>query len=479
MEESRSGGMGVTQILKIVLFFVVIAVGGWLIYTIRGTLLPFAIAFVLSYLLMPVVDYMESQRVNRILGVAVVLVSILGLFVLMFILVVPILVQGVEDMMARIAGEKAEWSCVMVNRSDEGTIRVERVESSHPDFTYLGPPLPMELRPGARDTLKVQFNPSSVSADSATINLHGHIGAKVDSIRLYATGNLKPEADPASLEPAITLIEGSIRIALSDTVHHFGQVEPSYLNRAKTQIDALESQLEAALPMLGGGNLAETLSENIQSFATDLLKEVPDLLGSLLSGVTFVVIVPLVLFFFLSQGRAIKRAFIEVIPNRYFEMVLNLLYRIDVQLGGYIRGMVMSVVIISLLSMTGLYIIGLEYFLVVGVIAGVSNVIPYVGPLIGIITGTVAVVLQYSALSWGAILPVVVVFLIVQVLDNVFVAPVVVARSVNLHPLVVIFVVLVGSQLFGAVGMILAVPATAVIKVSVQTIYEGLRSYSV
>jgi len=64
-------------------------------------------------------------------------------------------------------------------------------------------------------------------------------------------------------------------------------------------------------------------------------------------------------------------------------------------------------------------------------------------------------------------------------MDNVFVAPVVVARSVNLHPLVVIFVVLVGNHLFGAVGMLLAVPTTAIVKVSAQTIYEGLRSYSV
>ena len=77
------------------------------------------------------------------------------------------------------------------------------------------------------------------------------------------------------------------------------------------------------------------------------------------------------------------------------------------------------------------------------------------------------------------VLPVVIVFLIVQIVDNIFVAPVVVARSVNLHPLLVIFAVLVGSELFGAAGMLLAVPTTAVIKVSVRTIYEGWRSYSV
>jgi predicted PurR-regulated permease PerM len=199
----------------------------------------------------------------------------------------------------------------------------------------------------------------------------------------------------------------------------------------------------------------------------------------LLSGLTFFIIVPFVLFFFLGQGRTIKRAIIELVPNRYFELVLNLLYRIDGQLGGYIRGMVLSVMIVSLLSITGLYIIDLEHFLVIGLLAGLANVIPYLGPLIGIVAGVIAAVLQYSALSFGVVLPVIIVFLIVQIVDNVFVAPVVVARSVNLHPLLVIFAVLVGSELFGAVGMLLAVPTTAVIKVSVRTIYEGWRSYSV
>ena len=117
--------------------------------------------------------------------------------------------------------------------------------------------------------------------------------------------------------------------------------------------------------------------------------------------------------------------------------------------------------------------------MVVGTIAGVANIIPYLGPLIGIIAGTVSALLQYSTLGWATILPVIGVFLMVQLLDNLFVQPVVVARAVDLHPLIMIFVVLVGSQMFGAMGMLLAVPMTAVIKVAVQTVYEGLRSYSV
>ena len=193
---------------------------------------------------------------------------------------------------------------------------------------------------------------------------------------------------------------------------------------------------------------------------------------------TLVVIVPMVAFFFMIEGRSIKRAFVELIPNPYFEMVLSLIYRIDQQIGGYIRGLVVSVIIVSLLSISGLWTIGLRDYLVVGTLAGLSNVIPYLGPIIGIAAGVLAAMLQYGTLGWAILLPVVAVFLIVQIVDNVFIQPVVVAKSVNLHPLIVIFVVLVGNHLFGPVGMLLAVPFTAVTKVSAQTIYHGLRSYS-
>ena len=254
---------------------------------------------------------------------------------------------------------------------------------------------------------------------------------------------------------------------------------PVYVSIVRGRIAALEPQLKAALPMLEGVDLSRTIGKQLRSFGTDLLNKTPALVGSLISGITLLVIVPIVGLFFLGEGRAIKRGFIEMVPNRHFEMVLNLLHRADIQLGGYIRGLVLSVTLISLLSITGLRLIGLHDYLVVGTIAGLANVIPYLGPAIGIVAGVVAAVMQESSIQVGVWLPVVGVFACIQIIDNVFVAPVVVARSVNLHPLVVIFVVLVGNQLFGAVGMLLAVPVTAVVKVSVQTLYEGLRSYSV
>lgn len=480
MNEPRSGSPGIAQILRIVIFLSLLVVAGWLLYTIRSTLAPFAIAFVLSYLLMPLVDLLESHRVNRLGAVVGVLMTVFAIVVIPLIFVAPILVRGAEDMMNRIIGDQGTWYCVVENPG-AAVVTIERYKSDLDDFEVDG--LPITLAPGSRDTLAIVFSPQVYETRQSDVELYGLIGdVETGPIRMVITGNwpnLSSVSDTTILEPTEQVAFGGSEILMSATQHTFGIYKPGYLALVKSYNKDLQGRLEESLPMLKGKNVMDAINTRLQSMATDLLKKTPGLIGQVLSGLTFVIIVPLVLFFFLAEGQTIKRALIELVPNQYFEMVLNLLYRIDVQLGGYVRGMVLSVMIISLLSITGLYIIGLEYFLVIGTLAGVANVIPYLGPLIGIIAGVIAAALQYSTLSVGVVVPVVIVFLIVQISDNVFVAPVVVARSVNLHPLIVIFVVLVGSQLFGAIGMLLAVPTMAVIKVSAQTVYEGLRSYSV
>ncbi|HCK11593.1 MAG TPA: hypothetical protein DHW45_17095 [Candidatus Latescibacteria bacterium] len=473
MEESR--GLTVSQFLRGILVAAILVISGWVLYTIRGTLVPFGIAFGVSYLLMPVVDYLESQRVNRMAGAALVLVTILGISAISIATFVPVLVTGMGSMKDSILGSRPTWSCVILNRGWD-TIRLLGVKTSHSDFVTDGEAFPIDLAPGEQDTLTVEYAPTSMSpiVGTAVISIDNEGAAP---LVLSLSGNLTASADPVNFVPSKMKSLGPILVAVSDSSYAFGRVDPGYLLHLKMQMATLQPQLEAAFPV-ENFDVAEEVGSRIQSAATDVLKETPALLGGVLSGITFLVIVPLVLFFLLAEGRSIKRGLIELIPNQYFETVLNLLHRIDLQLGGYIRGMVLSVVIISLLSIIGLRVIGLQDYLVVGTIAGVSNIIPYLGPLIGILAGTIAAVLQYSTLEWTTILPVVIVFFMVQLLDNVFVQPVVVAKSVNLHPLIVIFVVLVGSNTFGAVGMLLAVPLMAVIKVSVQTVYESLRSYS-
>ncbi len=477
MNEPSSSGMRAVQILRIVIFVVLIAVVGWLLYTIRSTLAPFFLAFVLSYLLMPLVDFLESYRLNRLLAVVAVLMAVFAIVIIPLVVVAPMIARNTEDLVQHIIGERGSWPCVVENPGAV-IVAMDRFESDLEDFKVEG--LPIQLMPGERDTLRVVFSPQGAETRRALLNVYGSSGGRDGIIAMIFVGNDTASVSDAVIsEPTQKVRFGRSDILVSATQHVFGSYKPGYFALVKSYTETLWTQAEDWIPMLIGNDVVEEITARFQIIVTNFFKQIPRLIGQVLSGVTYVIIVPLVLFFFLGEGRAIKRTLIELVPNRYFELVLNLVYRIEVQLGGYVRGMVLSVTIVSLLSISLLYLIGLEHFLVIGLFAGLANVIPYLGPVVGIVAGIIAAVLQYSALSAGVIVPVVIVFVIVQIIDNVFIAPVVVARSVNLHPLLVIFAVLVGSQLFGAVGMLLAVPATAVIKVSAQTIYEAWKSYSV
>jgi predicted PurR-regulated permease PerM len=254
-------------------------------------------------------------------------------------------------------------------------------------------------------------------------------------------------------------------------------VEPSYLAKLMDKVRALQPKMEVFLPILRNFDLADELDIWGSNLSTSLVKHTPELIGSLISGITFVVIVPFVVFFLLSEGRSLKRSLIELVPNRHFELVLNLLYRIDKQLGGFLRGVIIYALIVAGLSMIGLRLIGLRYYIAVGIFTGLASMIPYFGAIMGVLLGSVAAMFQNQTPE--AAVPVVIVFLIIHLLDGVFISPLVMARNVDLHPVAVIFVLLMGAQLLGVAGMIIAVPLAAILKVSARTIYDGLKSYSV
>ena len=106
------------------------------------------------------------------------------------------------------------------------------------------------------------------------------------------------------------------------------------------------------------------------------------------SGLALLVIVPFAVFFFLKEGRRITHELIELVPNAYFELCLNLIYQINGQIGGYLRGQMLETGIVALLSVAALTAIGLLNAILIGLLAGTANMIPYLGPLIGGITSS-------------------------------------------------------------------------------------------
>jgi predicted PurR-regulated permease PerM len=149
--------------------------------------------------------------------------------------------------------------------------------------------------------------------------------------------------------------------------------------------DQLSNQLNKVYrvvqPLFGGDLDLELFVQNrAQGLITPLLGKTTDVLGGILSGISYIALVPLISFFFLREGNRIAHAIVELVPNPYFELSLNLLHHINAQIGGYIRGQILATSIVACLAVIGLSIVGLRFPLVVGVVAGLANMIPYLGP---------------------------------------------------------------------------------------------------
>ena len=223
------------------------------------------------------------------------------------------------------------------------------------------------------------------------------------------------------------------------------------------------------------GNAELDLKTKIDGFLATVTQQLLAFLANAVSIVSAIIIVPFVVFFFLKDGRNIKKSFVSYIPNRYFEMTLNVLHKIDQQLGGYLRGQFIEASVVGLLSILALWILDVKYFTVIGSFAGLANLVPYVGPVAGAVPAILITLMQGGGTAM--IIKIVIAFAIIQLIDNIILQPLVLSKSVNLHPLIIVFAVLIGGQFFGLLGMLLAVPTAGIIKVTSLELYNGIRKF--
>ncbi len=452
----------------------------WALYQIRATLMPFLVAFLVAYVLGPLVDRMEARGVRRIVGVLIIYVTLLLCAVSFALFLVPYLGIEFQDLSHRIAGEKRDWSFSITNVGGLD-LTVEKIEPARrSDIAVVEPSeFPLIIEPFNQARVTVRFSPSTARPVRTYLKIYSNDPKRTNNpVHVWLEANRPASTFPQEhIELRWEHNDYWPSIAVSDTARYLGVVEPSYLARIMDRIRTLQPRLEALLPMLSGTDIADELERWATNLSASVVKRTPELIGSLISGITFAVIVPFVVFFLLSEGRSLKRGLIELVPNRHFELALNLFYRIDKQLGGFIRGVIIYALIVAGLSMLGLYLIGLRYYIVIGVFAGLASMILYFGAIMGVTLGSAAAMFQHQTPE--AVPPVLAVFLVIHLLDGVFISPMVMARHVDLHPVAVVFVLLIGGELLGVVGMLIAVPLTAILKVSIRTVYQSLRTYSV
>jgi predicted PurR-regulated permease PerM len=192
---------------------------------------------------------------------------------------------------------------------------------------------------------------------------------------------------------------------------------------------------------------------------------------SLLSQLFSILLAPVLAFYLLRDICRFKEDFFSLIPHRWQNDIVILTGEINKVLDSYIRGYLLVCLIVGVLTGTAMFLLGVEFALILGLFAGLTELIPYLGPFIGALP---AVLLALLKSKWLAV-KVILAFLFIQQLEGNVISPKILGDRVGLHPLAVILTLVVAGKLFGLPGMLLAVPSAAVIRIIISFTWQKLK----
>lgn len=244
---------------------------------------------------------------------------------------------------------------------------------------------------------------------------------------------------------------------------------------------------ETAIPWLNTQlnlNISDTTTD-IQSWVQTHWKDTSMIVTTILSSISSsslalvawignLLLIPVVTFYLLRDWDILVRYIGDLIPRKQAEVVFTLAQDANDVLGAFVRGQLLVMLSLAIIYSLGLYISGLQVALLIGFIAGAASIVPYLGFAVGIIAAIIAALIQFHTM--GSVISVVVVFAVGQALEGMVLTPLLVGDKIGLHPVTVIFAVLAGGQLFGFVGVLLALPVAAVLAVIIRHFHQKYRN---
>jgi predicted PurR-regulated permease PerM len=321
---------------------IALILGLWLLVNVQDILIPFLVAFILAYLINPLIDFLERRHLSRLLAVSLVFVIGTALTVLGLVTLVPDLIREIQDLIVRL--------------------------------------------------------PQTVQ--NAIAFAHKHLP------RLFA----------------ILKID-------------YMKIEQDFLqNQYPAKVEALMVQAVKALSNM----------------------------GTVMNWVLYVILVPVLTFYFLKEYPWIKGRFLSFVPRRQKSLVNFYLWRSNRILGGYIRGKVIVAAILGLLTWLGLFLLSVPYAIMIAIVVAVFSLIPFVGFYISL--GVAMIAALFMPDTGSAVIKILAVFLFSEAAEAYVISPKIVGERVGLHPVTVIFAILVFSRFLGFWGLLIAVPAAALLK---------------
>lgn len=233
------------------------------------------------------------------------------------------------------------------------------------------------------------------------------------------------------------------------------------------------------IPYLTEGYLTGNLSNILNQVFTldDAQKWLGNVVGVFTNLAAALIILPLATFFFLRDGSKLRRQILQFVPNRYFETTITILSKTEHKLGVHFRGVALQSTLVALLSWILLLIAGLDNALSVGIAIGIANTIPYFGPVLGYLLSIIIAIIETG--DFSLVLNCIMAVAAVQIMDNAVFYPSIFSRTSEIHPLYVLIIILIGAQVAGILGMLIAIPIATVLRVIIMQVSWSLKNYYV
>lgn len=216
------------------------------------------------------------------------------------------------------------------------------------------------------------------------------------------------------------------------------------------------------------GQIQSAFAKYAQSFMSGLTSGIGAIIGTVTTVTVTAVTVPVMLFYMLKDGDRFMPAIRKWLPNKHSGQIAELLGRMNQTIARYVGGQIVECLFVGSFTAIGYFLVGEQYALLLGLFAGICNLIPYVGPYIGILP---ALIVAFTT-STSLVIYVIIVVVVVQQVDGNLVYPNIIGKSLQIHPLTIIIILLAAGNIAGLLGMILAIPLYAVVKTIVQYLYS-------
>ncbi|MBM7636602.1 AI-2E family transporter [Streptococcus saliviloxodontae] len=234
-------------------------------------------------------------------------------------------------------------------------------------------------------------------------------------------------------------------------------------------LDAYQTQLESLLT-----TISSKAVDYAQGFSKNMINWAGEFAGTITRIAVAIIISPFILFYFLRDSGKMKGGVLKVIPTKMRVPTARVLGDINQQLEGYVQGQVLVAIVVGIMFSVMFSIVKLRYGIALGITAGFLNMIPYLGSFLAMIPVVIMALVEGPLM----LVKVLVIFVIEQTIEGRFVTPLVLGSKLSIHPITIMFILLVAGTMFGVWGVFLGIPAYATIKVLVKEIFTWYQSVS-